>query len=73
MRMLRNKNTGAIFGWSALLAELDYMEVYEPLISKEVVAEPIVEESIDIEEESIIEQDNIIPNKPTANLRRNRK
>lgn len=73
MRMLRNKNTGAIFGWTALLAELDYMEVYEPLINKEVVAEPVVEKSIDIEEEPIIEQDNIIPNKPTANLRRNRK
>jgi hypothetical protein len=30
MKLLRNKNTGAIFDWTSALANLDYMEIYEP-------------------------------------------
>lgn len=42
MRLLRNKNTGAIFDWTSALAQLDYMEIYEPKM--DVMIEPLQEE-----------------------------
>ena len=29
MRLLKNKNTGVVMVWTALLSKLDYMEPYE--------------------------------------------